>query len=242
MNLRIAAGILSAVVASTSMSASAGFSANYIGYGNFESHMVGYSTALAWDSTASVTMFNLKLAEHKWELGGATVFTWCAQLYQGVTAGNTYAFETVTLENAPQTPPAPGPMGVAKATILRDAMSRFLDSNGRVSTTLGTANAGTAAFCALAWEIIHENLNTQSADVALSRLSLTTGAFRTNLSGESGAIYSFMVANIGVGGYRDMAAEGWNSPTAQDQFRSVPAPGAFALLGLAGAAAMRRRR
>ena len=121
--------------------ASAGFTANYLGYGNFQSHSVGYSTALAWNSVASVSMFNLKLAEHRWEVGGESVYTWCAQLYQGVTAGNSYAYEAVALEMAPQTPPAPGPMGVAKATLLRDAMSRWLGSDGRVIESAGSADA-----------------------------------------------------------------------------------------------------
>ena len=241
MNHRITTGIVSAAIGLTAMSASAGISASYVGYGSFQTHGVGYSSGLAWDSSAVVTMFNLKLAEHKWEVGGSTVYSWCAQLYQGVTAGSVYAFDVVELEQAPQSPPAPGAMGVAKATLLRDAMSRYLDSAGRVASTLGSPDAGSAAFCALAWEIIHENVSTTDAEVAKARLSLSTGAFRANLTGESSAIFSMMVENLGVGGYRYVAAEGWNSPTAQDQFRLVPAPGALALLGLAGVAARRRR-
>ena len=239
---RLAKGIVCASIGVASATASAGFTANYVGYGLFESHMVGYSTALSWDSAASVTMFNLKLAEHKWTLNGETTYTWCAQLYQGVTAGNNYYFDTVALEQAPQTPPAPGPMGVGRATVLRDAMSRFLQSDGRVASGLGSATAATAALCALSWEIIHENFNTQDAETVRSRIDLSKGAFRTVLSGESAAIFAAMVSNIGNGGYRDVAAEGWTSPTAQDQFRMVPTPGSLAILGLAGIAALRRRR
>jgi hypothetical protein len=234
-------GIAAATAAVAASSASAGFSADYLGYGNFETHGVGFSTALSWDSSASVTMFNLKLAEHKWNLGGTTVYTWCAQLYQGVTSGYVYSFETVALEMAPQTPPAPGPMGAAKAALLRDAMSRFLAADGRVSSTVGSSPASSAAFCALAWEIIHENLATQDVDVARARLSLQSGAFRAALSGEAAVIYNSMVSALGQGGYQSAQAEGWNSPTAQDQFRLVPSPGALALLGLAGLAARRRR-
>ena len=231
-------GIAAATAAVAASSASAGFSADYLGYGNFETHGVGYSTALSWDSSASVTMFNLKLAEHKWNLGGTTVYTWCAQLYQGVTSGYVYSFETVALEMAPQTPPAPGPMGAAKAALLRDAMSRFLAADGRVASTVGSSPASSAAFCALAWEIIHENLATQDVDVARARLSLQSGAFRAALSGEAAVIFNSMVSALGQGGYQSVQAEGWNSPTAQDL---VPTPGAFALLGLAGLAARRRR-
>ncbi|MGA1224798.1 MAG: hypothetical protein ACO31E_09550 [Phycisphaerales bacterium] len=241
MNHNIRTGIVAAAVLSAGSIASANFTANYLGYGNFETHGVGYSTALSWDSSASVTLFNLKLAEHRWNLGGTTVYTWCAQLYQGVTSGFAYNFETVELEMAPQTPPAPGPMGAAKGALLRDAMARFLDSDGRVSATVGSSPASSAAFCALAWEIIHENLGTQDVDVARSRLSLTTGAFRSALSGEAAVIYGNMVASLGQGGYLWADAEGWNSPTAQDQFRLVPSPGSLALLGLAGFVIRRRR-
>ncbi len=221
--------------------ASASFTANYLGYGNFQSHSVGYSTALAWNSVASVSMFNLKLAEHRWEVGGETVYTWCAQLYQGVTAGNAYTYQAVALEMAPQTPPAPGPMGVAKATLLRDAMSRWLGSDGRVLESAGTAEARTAAFCALAWEIIHENIQTTDAMVGKDRISLQSGAFRAGLTGEAASIFASMVSSLGQGGFQGVAAEGWNSPTVQDQFRLVPSPGSIALLGLAGLCVRRRR-
>jgi len=238
-NAIIAMGMSIAAVTSV---ASAGFSANYVGYGNFETHAVGYSSSLAWDSSVAITSFNLKLAEHKWDVGGSTVYTWCAQLYQGVTSGTTYVFNPVSLENAPQTPPAPGPMGIVKANVLRDAMSRWLESDSRVVASAGTGSAASAAFCALGWEIIHENFGSVDEATLVSRLSLTNGAFRAALTGESAKIYSSMVASLGQGGWRSIAAEGWDSPTAQDQFRVVPAPGAFALLGIAGGLAARRRR
>lgn len=234
----------SAVILSVGLlasSASAALTASYLGYGSFQTHGIGYASNQSWNSTSSVAMFNLKLAEHRWSVDGQTVYTWCAQLYQGITAGNTYSFDTVALELAPQSPPAPGPMGTAKATILRDAMHRFLDADGRANTVYGSQAASTAAFCALAWEIIHENFASSDADVVRSRLSLQTGAFRANLSGEAAVIYNDMVSALGVGGYSTAAAEGWRSPTAQDQFRLVPGPGALALLGLAGLAIRRRR-
>ena len=77
--------------------------------------------------------------------------------------------------------------------------------------------------------------------MARARLSLQSGAFRAALSGEAAVIYNSMVSALGQGGYQSAQAEGWNSPTAQDQFRLVPSPGALALLGLAGLAVRRRR-
>jgi hypothetical protein len=221
--------------------ASAAFTASYVGYGSFQTHAVGYSSSQAWNSASSVTMFNLKLAEHRWTVDGQTVYTWCAQLYQGITAGSTYTYDAVALELAPQSPPAPGPMGVAKATLLRDAMHRFLDAEGRANTALGSQSASTAAFCALAWEIIHENFGAVDAEVARARISLSTGAFRANLTGEAAVVFTEMVSALGSGGFQSAQAEGWLSPTAQDQFRLVPAPGALALLGLAGLSGRRRR-
>ena len=237
-----ATGAAIATIGLFASGASAALTANYIGYGTFQTHAIGYSSSQAWNSTSSVTMFNLKLAEHRWNVDGQTVYTWCAQLYQGITAGNAYSFDTVALELAPQTPPAPGPMGLAKATLLRDAMHRFLDADGRANTALGSQAASTAAFCALAWEIIHENLATSDADVARSRIALDSGAFRAALTGEAAVVFAEMVSALGSdGGYRMANAEGWTSPTAQDQFRLVPAPGALALIGLAGLAGRRRR-
>ncbi len=242
MNRPLMLGIGAAAIGLAAASSSASFTANYLGYGEFESHGIGYSTALAWNSNAAVSMFNLKLAEHKWDVQGETVYTWCAQVYQGVTAGSSYIYTAVALELAPQTPPAPGPMGATKALLLRDAMSRWLGADGRVIGLAGSAPASSAAFCALAWEIIHENLGTHEADIARTRISATAGAFRAGLTGEAATIFATMVASLGQGGYQSVDAEGWNSPTAQDQFRVVPAPGPLALLAVAGFAARRRKR
>jgi hypothetical protein len=50
-----------------------------------------------------------------------------------------------------------------------------------------------------------------------------------------------MVASLGYGGFQTTAIGGLTNDFAQDQLRLVPAPGAIALLGLAGFASRRRR-
>jgi hypothetical protein len=93
----------------------------------------------------------------------------------------------------------------------------------------------------LVWEITHENFASSDINVALSRMSLTTGALRANLTGESAVIYGNMIASLGVGGWQTVSCEGWLNTSAQDQFRTVPGPAALALLACGGLLTRRRR-
>jgi hypothetical protein len=234
--------ILGALLCTTSSLAGGSVSGTYLGYGANEQWGCAYKTSLTWDSTASVNYSNLRLSERLWDLGdGASTVTWCVQVYQGVTIGNSYAFDLVTMDMVPQTPPAPGPMGFAKAAIMSDVMSRWLDSDSRVIAAAGSTNARAAAFNAVVWEIVNENFVSTDLATIVSRMSLTTGAFRSTLGGEALAIYNAMVSSIGQGGYQSANTEGWLSATAQDQVRMVPTPGAIALVLLGGFIARRRR-
>lgn len=229
-----------------SSTASAGVvSGVYLGYGANEQWGCAYKQSLTWDSTASVNYSNLRLSERLWDLGdGMTTVTWCAQVYQGVTTGNTYAFDVVSMDLVPQTPPAPGPMGYAKAAIMSDAMSRWLGADSRVVASAGNANPAAAAFNALVWELINENFNSTDLATIVSRMSLQTGAFRSNLGGQALTIYNAMVASLGQGGFQTTNTEGWLSATAQDQIRMVPvpAPAVLALAAVGGLGLRRRRR
>jgi hypothetical protein len=234
----IAAMVPLAVVASSEATM---IDATYLGNGAYETHRAGFSSALMWDSSAAVTTYNLKLSEHNWTVKGEAVTTWCVQIFQGLTAGSTYQFDVVEAEMVPQAPPAPGPMGMTKANLLRDAAARWLGADGRVVASAGNANAAAAAFSTLLWEVTHENLGTTDIAIARDRLSLDLGAFRAILTGEAATIYGKMVASLGQGGWLTADLEGWRNGSIQDQIRLVPAPGALALLA-AGLAVGRRRR
>ena len=226
----------------TTAFAGASVSGVYLGYGANEQWGCAYKSSLTWDSTASVNYANLRLSERLWDVGdGSTTVTWCVQVYQGITAGNSYTFDLVAMDMVPQTPPAPGPMGFAKASIMSDVMSRWLDADSRVIAAAGSANARAAAFNAVVWELVNENFLTTDLSTIVSRMSLTAGAFRSNLGGEALSIYNAMISSIGQGGYQSANTEGWLSTTAQDQIRLVPTPGAIALVLLGGFIARRRR-
>ena len=242
MNRNLISGAVSASVLCLTMASNAEMiNATYLGAGASQFQQAGFNNTLAWDSTGSVNMYNLRMSEHMWSVGGKTTYTWCVQMFQGLTGGTNYEFDLVEAEMVPQAPPAPGPMGTTKANLMRDAMARWLDADSRVIASAGSANAAAAAFSALVWEISHENIGTTDIDTALMRLSLSTGAFRSNLTGEAATIYGKMVGSLGNGGWLMVDAEGWQSPSAQDQIRLVTGPGALALLAVAGLRGRRRR-
>lgn len=215
----------------------------YLGYGANQQWACGYKQTYLWDSTAALSMSNLKLSERLWDMGdGQQTVAWCAQVYQGITIGTSYTFDVVSMDLVPQTPPAPGPMGYAKAALLSDAMNRWLGADSRVIASAGSANAAAAAFNALVWEVINDNFASADLNTIVSRLSLTTGAFRSNLAGEGLSIYNAMVASLGQGGWRTANTEGWLNPTAQDQIRMAPVPAPAALVLVVGGLVVGNRR
>lgn len=129
---------------------------------------------------------------------------------------------------------------------MADAMAKWLGADSRVVSSAGNANPAAAAFGALVWELINENFGSADLGTIVSRMSLQTGAFRSNLSGEALSIFNTMVASLGQGGFQSASTEGWLSVTAQDQIRRlpapVPAPGFLAIAAVAGLGGRRRRR
>jgi MYXO-CTERM domain-containing protein len=233
---------LTAAIAST---ASANLTTTYLGtgYGKFQS--VSYNPSAQWDQAGSGPFYSVKAFDHNWQdVGtGATWTGWCIQLYQGITVGNQYTFNCVDLELAPQAPPAPGPMGTLQANLMRDLFSRWIDTNtGTVAVegSLAATNAKAAAFAIAIWEITHENFTGGDLDTIKSQMSLTNGAHRANLSADVAGWYNQIFASLGSGGWQTTFVEGLVNSVAQDQAR-IPAPGAIALLGLAGLAGRRRR-
>ena len=161
------------------------------------------------------------------------------QLFQGVTAGNTYTFGVVAPSQVPDEPGQPGNMGAIKSTIVQDLYRRYY---------YGIDNAVEASAFQLAlYEISHENLTGADAAAAVNQLSLAMGAFSAATLGS--AAYSdaaAMLASLGSGGFQSMGNNllGLTNPSAQDQLIVVPigAPAILAGLGLLGVGLLRRRK
>lgn len=245
MSLLMKSAVCVGIAAAITSAASANVTATYLGtgYGKFQS--VSYNPSTQWDQAGSGPFYSVKAFDHHWQdtSTGGEFIGWCIQLYQGITVGSSYTFNCVALELAPQAPPAPGPMGVLQANLMRDVFSRWIDASGTVvpEGTLAATNAKAAAFAILLWEISHENFTGADLDTLKGQMSLSNGAFRANLSADVLGWYNTLYASMGAGGWQTTFVEGLVNSTAQDQAR-IPAPGALALLGFAGLIGSRRRK
>ncbi|MDZ4831731.1 MAG: MYXO-CTERM sorting domain-containing protein [Phycisphaerae bacterium] len=239
----IGAGALAAIAAT----ASANVTATYLGTGFGKFQSVSYNASTQWDQAGSGPFYSSRAFDHHWtDTSNNTPFTaWCIQLYQGLTVGSTYNFTCVAVENAPTAPPAPGPMGIVPANIMRDLFARWADAGtGTIvpEGTLAASNAKAAAFAILIWEISHENFTGLTETVVKTQMSLTAGALRANVAADVSGWYTTMYNSLGVNGWLTSDLQGLVNSASQDQVRIVPAPGVLALLGLAGLAGARRRR
>lgn len=223
--------------------ADASFTATLTSYAAGRYEQCGYSAAQNWDSSASMTLWSIRAFQHTLtEASGVQSLTWCAELYQGLDLGSSYTFDTVAAEQAPSGEVAPGPMGALKAAAVRDLFARWINaSNGNINGAPADRDAKSAAFQIVLWELTHENFTANSPQAVLAQMSLTTGAFRASITGATADWYGSIVQSLGVGGFQSTAIEGLTSSLAQDQLRLVPAPAAFALIGLGGLLNRRRR-
>ncbi len=240
----VACSVFAGPFAST---AEASLTATLSAYSAGRYEQCGFSSALAWDSTASVDLFSIRAFQHTFtETGGPAqgqFQSWCVEVFQGLDLGGTYTFDVVAAEAAPGAAVAPGPMGAVKAAAVRDLFARWINpATGNVNGAIGDRDAKTSAFQLMLWEISHENFTATTAQGILAQLSLSSGAFRASISGATASWYDSIMQSLGVGGFQSSAIEGLTSATAQDQLRLVPAPGSIALLGLAGLLRTRRRR
>jgi hypothetical protein len=225
-------------------SAEAALTASLSGYAAGRYEQCGFNSGYSWNSTGSMTLWSVRAQQHIFtESSGNQTLTWCTEVYQGVNLGNTYTFNVTAAENAPSSPVAPGPMGAAKGGVVRDLFARWINATtGYVNGSTSDRDAKSAAFQVVLWEITHENFTATTSQGILGQLSLSTGAFRANLTGASASWYSQIVASLGVGGFQNSDIYGLTNDLAQDQLAiAVPGPGAIALLGLAGLANRRRR-
>lgn len=189
--------------------------------------------------------------EMKWKNAQGRQFkTYCTQINEHINWNQTVTYQQVALEQVPDSPPAPGPMGQYKATVLRDLYARFyhqVKSSG--------SDTQNAAFQCLVWEITHENTTANSAAGVLGQLNLGLGAFQLKAdNNNNGGVFSCansMLAQLGGANDNDFRffsngdnIRGLRHDTAQDQILVVPipAPALMAAAGITGLGIWRRRR
>lgn len=147
--------------------------------------------------------------------------SYCIELSQHISYGQTYSYETRALEASPQ--PGAG-MGIARANLLRELWGRFHDGV--------TSNSTAAAFQLAVWEISHDD-----------GLSLSSGSTTfQNLGSYFGVAQDWLDSLDGTGPMADLLVMSHSSK--QDQVFEIPNPASAAMLMMAGVcgAATRRRR
>lgn len=121
---------------------------------------------------------NITVGEHRWGVYSQERTSFCVQLFEGVTVGNSYTFNVVDPSQVPEAElpyNAPGPMGSVKAQLINDLYRRYY---------AGLSNAADkGAFQLAIYEISHENISALTAASAVSQLALDRGAFQANKPG-----------------------------------------------------------
>lgn len=150
--------------------------------------------------------------------------SFCTELGEHVSNGNSYSYNIVSLETAPNT----DPMGTEKAALIRELFGRYYTP--AFGAPLST-NAATAMQLAI-WEIVFETRSTLDLSHGRARFGSDNGAalaladsYLKSLDG-TGPINNTIVV---------MSANG-----VQDQI--IPTPGTLFLAGMGLIAASRRRR
>ena len=169
------------------------------------------------------------------------IHTFCTQLEENINLSESVQYQVVAVEFVPDEPPSPGPMGINRATLVKDLYARWYDTV--MSKTGVQARDYAAAFQMNIWELTHQDVDDSSAESALAGMSFEFGnaTFSTNNNVDS--IANMMLGSLG-GGIGDFLGfqrlRGLTSSTRQDQLIVVPGVGGLAgVLGLAG---LRRRR
>jgi len=247
MSATIALGLTAAASAS-----SVSLTFNGFGYGlnmklNYAGNQ-GYASA----NRSSGTFIQTKQHRFTNTSSGRQMRNYCVQVFESVTPGNTYTYNEVNVNDVPDFPPGPGPMGVARGRIMRNLYSRFYSE-----VAGSTDNVKCAAFALLVWEISHENLNGAGATATdvlnAGAINVSLGAFQAagsaGLSGDKLAAFNQAQSWIATmvndsANLRGFGIYGLTNPTAQDHIGvlvPVPAPALLAGLGLVGVVAGRRR-
>lgn len=177
------------------------------------------------------------------------VQTFCIQLREDISGGDTVNFDLVSIENLPDQPPLlPGPLGAERAVVMRDLFSRYY---GEVASKTGNAaNRWAAAFQIAVWEISHELwADDRDAEDFVDDLGAGRGIAEFDASETVMNLADAMLADLGDGGFLNTVdLIGLTNPHYQDQIMVlesttvVPGIGSLAILGGVGAIRRRRRR
>jgi hypothetical protein len=90
--MKIGFAILGALCAAGAASAT-NMTLTFDGYGLSGSNRISYNYNRSWDSRGPATFYNITCGFHNFTSQyGYSRVTFCAQLFEGVTAGNTYNF------------------------------------------------------------------------------------------------------------------------------------------------------
>lgn len=224
--------------------------------GAHETYRLAVDGHLDWDSDAEVHYVgDITTGERLWtNQYGRDVVTYCIQLFEGATVGDTYTFDLhENLTEVPESPPYPGPMNLAQTGLLEDLYARYVDMHtghlldGTALTDGFSYETAASSFQLVVWEIVHESISDGSLDGAQAELSLDLGAFRadtsTHILGDEAT--SLIMGSLGENGWFDTRGKliGLSNPGAQDQLMVVPLPlpAVLAGIGLAGMVVLRRK-
>jgi hypothetical protein len=250
----IVAGTVGSMIAAAFIASSASaenWTLTFTGLGPAKIINANYNNARSFNAGAVSSYSSYWAGEMKWKNAQGKQFkTYCTQINEHINYNQTVTYQQVALEQVPDSPPAPGPMGQYKAVVLRDLYARFYHS-----VKASGSDIMNAAFQCLVWEITHENTNAQSAAGVLGQLNLSLGAFQLKSDGNANAgifgAADSMLAALGGSNNDDFRffnngdnLRGLRHDTAQDQIMVVPipAPALVAAAGLLGVGLWRRRR
>ena len=222
-----------------------------LGAGSFQ--RVAVKGANTWNTTSGdENFYNLRTFEHEWVFNDgdneeSSYITHCVEIYQGVSVGADYLYESVAIESVPERPNSgwPGNMGEERARLLRDLYAGWANpSTGGVNGSESERDAIASAFQLMVWEITHENFDAVVAEDMVGQITFEFGAIQRQFDGSGqdvvGDYVTQMIASLSDGPLQDAELVGWTEENAQDQARYIPAPGV--MMTLAGGLAFSRRR
>ncbi len=167
-----------------------------------------------------------------WSDGHNTVFGFCMDIYQYTPRHSYASYDVILPENGPE---PYGPIGSAKADLLRELWSKHFDPSWVGTGPFTSAqNAAAGAFGVCVWEIVYED--------PANGYDLSSGDFYADLStlADPGLVSSWLGSLTGNGSSANLRS--LSSPDYQDMLTQVPEPASLGLLGFGLVAITAKRR